>query len=77
MGRTGDVGYMSVVLLTAGSWPFGPASARRNGIPRMRQDHCGPFGRHEHFQRNDATTVSALGRQVPMFRWSYSIAIAE
>ena len=36
-GRTGDIGYVSVVLLTEDFWPFGPASTRRNSIPEYNK----------------------------------------
>ncbi|MCX5205773.1 DUF5988 family protein [Streptomyces sp. NBC_00237] len=40
---------------------------------RVRLPTC---GRHEHFERTGGIEV-VEGREVPVFRWSYTTAIAE
>ncbi|WP_243727614.1 DUF5988 family protein [Actinocrispum wychmicini] len=76
-GRAATLSRASTATIVLEGGPRGLAGVCRVSAvampARVTVDH---YGRHEHFERTDGVeTVD--GQQVPVFRWSYSTAIAE
>lgn len=66
---------MAEIVLVGGPDGLGelPRMAVAGDPERLTVDY---YGRHQHFQRSGEFQL-VDGRRVPVFRWSYSTAIAE